>query len=108
VRDRIRRRAQKRGVRSLKLHCARQTWATLALRALASAILLFILNLIGLGGGPTFVGWLSDRLTPSFGAEAVRYALLTTVVGGALWASFHYWAGARTLREDLLAKDRPR
>jgi integrase len=31
--DRIRRRAQKKGVRSLKLHCARHTWATLALRA---------------------------------------------------------------------------
>jgi integrase len=31
--DRIRHRAQKRGVRPLKLHCARHTWATLALRA---------------------------------------------------------------------------
>jgi MFS family permease len=85
-----------------------QTLVRPRMRALASALLLFILNLIGLGGGPTFVGWLSDRLTPSFGAEAVRYALLYTVVGGALWATFHYWAGARTLREDLLAKDRPR
>lgn len=31
--DRVRRRAQKEGVRPLKLHCARHTWATLALRA---------------------------------------------------------------------------
>lgn len=31
--ERVRRRAQKRGVRVLKLHCARHTWATLALRA---------------------------------------------------------------------------
>ena len=31
--DRIRRRAQKCWVRPLKLHCARHTWATLALRA---------------------------------------------------------------------------
>jgi hypothetical protein len=31
--DRIRRRAQKQGVRPLKLHCAQHTWATLALRA---------------------------------------------------------------------------
>ncbi len=30
---RIRRRAQKRGVRPLKLHCARHTWATFALQA---------------------------------------------------------------------------
>jgi integrase len=31
--DRVRRRAQSRGVRPLKLHCARHTWATLALGA---------------------------------------------------------------------------
>ena len=30
---RVRRRAQKRGVRPLKLHCARHTWATMALHA---------------------------------------------------------------------------
>ncbi len=30
---RVRRRAQKQGVRPLKLHCARHTWATMALRA---------------------------------------------------------------------------
>jgi MFS family permease len=83
-----------------------QTMVRPRMRALASAILLFILNLIGLGGGPTFVGWLSDRLAPAYGIEAVRYALLYTVVAGALWATFHYWAGARTLREDLRAKDR--
>lgn len=84
-----------------------QTMVRPRMRALASAILLFIINMIGLGGGPTFVGWLSDTLTPAYGEEAVRYALLFTVAGGALWASYHYWAGARTLREDLRAKDGP-
>ena len=84
-----------------------QTLVRPRMRALASAIILFVINMIGLGGGPTFVGWLSDRLTPSYGVEAVRYALLYTVVAGALWATFHYWAGARTVREDLLAKDQP-
>lgn len=85
-----------------------QTLVRPRMRALASAILLFVINMIGLGGGPTFVGWLSDELAPTHGIEAVRYALLYTVLGGALWASVHYWLGARTLREDLLAKDRPR
>jgi len=84
-----------------------QTLVRPRMRALASAILLFVINLIGLGGGPTFVGWLSDRLEPVHGVEAVRYALLSTVVVGALWATFHYWAGARSLGEDLRAKDRP-
>jgi MFS family permease len=83
-----------------------QTLVRPRMRALASAILLFIINMIGLGGGPTFVGWLSDQLAPRYGIEAVRYALLFTVVGGALWATLHYWAGARTLREDLRARDR--
>jgi MFS family permease len=83
-----------------------QTLVRPRMRALASAILLFVINMIGLGGGPTFVGWLSDQLAPTYGIEAVRYALLITVVGGALWATFHYWAGARTVREDLRAKDR--
>lgn len=31
--QRVRRKAQKQGVRPLKLHCARHTWATLALQA---------------------------------------------------------------------------
>jgi MFS family permease len=31
-------------------------------RATATALLLFIVNLIGLGGGPPFVGWLIDQL----------------------------------------------
>jgi predicted MFS family arabinose efflux permease len=83
-----------------------QTMVRPRMRALASAILLFILSLIGLGGGPTFVGWLSDRLEPHYGALAIRYALLLTVAAGALWATLHYALGARTLREDLRAKDR--
>ncbi len=32
-------------------------------RATTTAVLFFFLNLIGLGGGPPFVGWLIDRLT---------------------------------------------
>ncbi len=84
-----------------------QTLVRPRMRALASAILLFVVNMIGLGGGPTFVGWLSDRLTPDYGVEAIRYALLFTVAGGALWATYHYAMGARTVREDLRAKERP-
>jgi predicted MFS family arabinose efflux permease len=75
------------------------------MRALASSLLLFIINLIGLGLGPWFVGMLSDALKPSFGVDAIRYALLGTVVVGAAWSSVHYLLAARTLREDLLAKD---
>jgi predicted MFS family arabinose efflux permease len=77
------------------------------MRAMASAVLLFILNLIGLGLGPQFVGILSDALIPTFGSESLRYALLFVVVIGNLWAALHYALGARTLRHDLTIKDVP-
>lgn len=44
-------------------------------RATVSSILLFLLNLIGLGGGPLFVGAVSDRLTPAHGDQALGMAL---------------------------------
>ena len=75
------------------------------MRAQASAILLLILNLIGLGLGPQFVGVVSDWLRPEFGEESIRYALLLTVVAGAVWATVHYFIGARDLKEDLAAKE---
>jgi MFS family permease len=75
------------------------------MRATASAILLFIINLIGLGLGPQGVGIASDLLEPSFGAESLRYALLIVVLGFASWSVLHYTLAARTLSADLLAKE---
>jgi len=71
------------------------------MRALVSAILLFIINLVGLGFGPQVVGLLSDALAPDYGVESVRYALLWVVLAGAAWSTAHYAFAARTLREDL-------
>jgi predicted MFS family arabinose efflux permease len=82
-----------------------QSLAKPHMRAMASAVLLFIVNLIGLGIGPVFVGVLSDLLKPSFGVDSLRYALLATVAAGAAWSAVHFHLAARTLREDLLAKD---
>jgi len=73
------------------------------MRAQAAAVLLLILNLIGMGLGPQFVGLLSDLLAPRLGVESIRWALLVTIVVGALWSAVHYFAAARTLREDLAA-----
>ena len=72
----------------------------LRMRALASAILLFILNIIGLGLGPFLVGVLSDFLAADFGIESLRYALLIASLAK-LWSSFHYFMASRSLREDL-------
>jgi MFS family permease len=73
------------------------------MRAQAAAVLLLILNLVGMGLGPQLVGLLSDLLAPRFGAESIRWALLVTVTLGALWSIVHYALAARTLREDLRA-----
>lgn len=57
------------------------------MRATASAIFLFIINLVGIGGGTLFVGALSDFLAPRFGIDALRYAILVA-------SSFYLLSGA--------------
>jgi len=82
-----------------------QAMVKLRMRAMASAVLFLILNLVGLGLGPQAVGALSDLLKSSYGDEAVRYALLIVTFSG-LWAGVHYALAARTLADDLRAKNR--
>ncbi len=72
----------------------------LRMRAMASAIMLFIINLIGLGIGPWATGLLSDFLRPEFGNQSIRYALVTMVMVN-IWCATHYYLATRTLREDL-------
>jgi predicted MFS family arabinose efflux permease len=73
------------------------------MRALAAAILLFVINAIGLGLGPWFVGALSDVLEPRLGADSIRFASLGTAVVTTIWAAAHYGLGTRSLRQELLA-----
>jgi len=40
-------------------------------RTMAGAILLFVLNLVGLGGGPTYVGFISDKMKAAHGAHSL-------------------------------------
>jgi MFS family permease len=70
------------------------------MRAVASAVLLFVISIIGMGLGPYIVGVVSDHLTPAFGAQSLRYALCLAVLAN-VWATVHYLLAARTLREDL-------
>ncbi len=81
-----------------------QALAKLRMRAMASAIILFVMNLIGLGLGPQIVGVLNDLFAPRFGDEAIRYSLLIMAASTA-WAIVHSLLAARTLREDLRARD---
>ncbi|MBJ18111.1 MAG: MFS transporter [Deltaproteobacteria bacterium] len=72
----------------------------LRMRSMASAVLLFVLNLIGLGLGPQFVGILNDLLGDRYGLEAIRYSLLVIGMGKA-WGAIHSLLAARDLRADL-------
>lgn len=82
-----------------------QALVTLRMRAVASAILLFMLNIIGMGLGPYFVGIASDILEPSYGIDALRFALLLAVIANT-WAAIHYFLGARRLTSDLEETER--
>ena len=73
----------------------------LRMRAVAAGILLFILNIIGLGLGPQVVGILADLLKPSFGSEALRYSLLICSVVN-IWAAYHYFVAGKYLKDELV------
>ncbi len=75
------------------------------MRAMAAAGVLFVMNLGGLGLGPTIIGFMNDWLTPSFGVEAIRVSMLIIGLPHIVAAVFGVMA-ARTLREDLAAAQR--
>jgi len=75
----------------------------LRMRGVAAALLLFILNIIGLGLGPQVTGILSDVYAGTFGNESMRYALLTVVSIVGPWSAFHYVMASRTIEADLAA-----
>ena len=77
-----------------------QTLVPMRIRALAASILLFATNLIGMGVGPLFVGFISDQLNASGVANPLRWAILVGVCF-TVWTVLHYLLAARTLRKDL-------
>jgi MFS family permease len=75
------------------------------MRATTAAILLFIINLIGLGMGPVAVGALSDTLSGGFdmgAAEGVRWALIATEFLNVI-AFVLFWRAAKTIREETVS-----
>ena len=73
----------------------------LRMRALASAILFFVLNLIGLGLGPWSVGLISDYLQPELGVDSLRYAMLWVVPIASTLSGVCFLVASRTLSDDL-------
>jgi len=77
-----------------------QSLVGVRMRTVASGLLLFVINIIGMGLGSAMIGALSDALTPEFGKDALRYALLTFMAFN-LWAAYHYWRAGRFMQADL-------
>ena len=70
------------------------------MRAVASAIFLFINNLLGLGLGALLIGFASDLLTARFGNAALRYAILGGT-GFYFLASALFFLASRSLPRDF-------
>ena len=66
-----------------------------SMRALASAVLFFVLNMIGLGMGPFVTGLTSDLLQPTYGDESLRYSMVITACVGLLGILSLYIGGKR-------------
>ena len=72
------------------------------MRATMMAVMMLLVNLIGMGIGPQVVGILSDMLMPALGRDSLRYAMLIMSFV-ALWSAYHFWRVGRTVQEDLLS-----
>ncbi len=82
------------------MYSVNQSLAQLNMRATASAVLLFIINIVGAGAGPFIVGALSDWLMPAYGSESIRYALASVSLLTLVGCIFLILCG-RTLAQDI-------
>jgi predicted MFS family arabinose efflux permease len=78
-----------------------QSLVALRMRATTSALVLLIINVIGLAMGPPLTGALSDMLAPHFGDESMRYSLLIVTTVILPWAVWHYYRAGKWIDGDL-------
>lgn len=68
-------------------------------RGTAIAMMLFVSAVVGTGGGPLLVGFVSDLLAPSMGQQSLRYALLLVCLV-LVWSIVHFLLAARWTPKD--------
>jgi MFS family permease len=83
-----------------------QTLAPISLRAMSTALFFFVLNMIALGGGPTFAGYMIDFFLKGGAPEldATRMAMYVTF-GAYILAFFFYMMVRITLPKDWAAAE---
>jgi MFS family permease len=72
-------------------------------RSVASAMLLFVLNLLAVGCGPLYVGAVSDWAKPVYGVESLRIALYALIPFFVLGVGCN-WAAAVAIRKRTEAQ----
>jgi hypothetical protein len=76
---------------------AAQTLAPINMRAMSTALFFLVLNIIALGGGPTFVGMLSESLSYKYGdTHALRLAISSLVFPYILISNFVFLGSKNT------------
>lgn len=70
------------------------------MRAVAVALFLLVIHLVGMGFGPIIVGLISDMLNGVYGDDSLRIALLA-IVPLNLVAIWLFWRGSRFVASDL-------
>jgi hypothetical protein len=78
-----------------------QSLVALRMRATTSALVLLIINIIGLAFGPLITGSLSDYLEPRFAEESMRYSLLIVTSVILPWAVWHFYRAGLWIDADL-------
>jgi MFS family permease len=71
-------------------------------RATAVAVLMVTIQVVGLGGGPVFIGWLSDMLRPLYGEDSLGMAMRWILLVG-IPSTFLAWMASRTCKADFAA-----
>ncbi len=71
------------------------------MRALASAILFFAINIIGLGLGPVLVGVISDLISAEFGTRSVGIAVLGVSLVFGLIAIWQFLAAGKYINDEM-------
>jgi predicted MFS family arabinose efflux permease len=70
-----------------------QNFVPADVRATAAALTLLSVAIMGIGLGPLLIGMASDALTPHFGTDGLRYALMALQIVNLLAAIFYGLAG---------------
>jgi predicted MFS family arabinose efflux permease len=97
--------SQAQGLVSLRMRAMASALALLIINVIGlglGPLLTGIINVIGLGLGPLLTGILSDYLESRFAEESMRYSLLIVTSIVLPWAGWHYVRAGKTIDADLM------